>query len=129
MRIELGIVADVGRAIRAMIAACGGRAGNIRRRISAEWREIEGWRAKRSLDFPNSAKEIMPQHAIRRLWEATHHLDPIISTEVGQHQMWAAQHFGFEASQQMADLGGLGTMGYGLPAAIGAQIGNARTRW
>src|SRR4029453_7688269 len=66
----------------------------------------------------------MPQLAIRRLWEATKDRAPIISTEVGQHQMWAAQHFGFEAPNKWLTSGGLGTMGYGLPAAIGAQIGN-----
>jgi acetolactate synthase-1/2/3 large subunit len=66
----------------------------------------------------------MPQLAIRRLWEATHAKKPIISTEVGQHQMWAAQHFDFENPNKWLTSGGLGTMGYGLPAAIGAQIGN-----
>ena len=66
----------------------------------------------------------MPQRAISALWEATHHRNPIITTEVGQHQMWAAQHFGFEAPNKWLTSGGLGTMGYGLPAAIGAQIGN-----
>ncbi len=73
---------------------------------------------------PKSTKEIMPQLAIRRLWEATKDKAPIVSTEVGQHQMWAAQHFGFESPNKWLTSGGLGTMGYGLPAAIGAQIGN-----
>ena len=66
----------------------------------------------------------MPQLAIRRLWEATRHRNTIITTEVGQHQMWAAQHFGFEDPNKWLTSGGLGTMGYGLPAAIGAQLGN-----
>ena len=74
--------------------------------------------------FPKAATEIMPQRAVRALWEATHARGPIITTEVGQHQMWAAQHFGFEAPNKWLTSGGLGTMGYGLPAAIGAQLGN-----
>src|SRR3546814_1003176 len=65
----------------------------------------------------------MPQRAIRALYAATKDRAPIISTEVGQHQMWAAQHFGFEAPNTLLTSGGLGTMGYGLPAAIGAQLG------
>jgi len=66
----------------------------------------------------------MPQRAIRALQEATRHLNPIITTEVGQHQMWAAQHFDFDDPNKWLTSGGLGTMGYGLPAAIGAQLGN-----
>jgi len=88
------------------------------------WDQIDEWRAKRSLDFPDGNGEIMPQQAIRALWKATHDRAPIITTEVGQHQMWAAQHFAFEEPNKWLTSGGLGTMGYGLPAAIGAQIGN-----
>ena len=120
---ELGIVGDVGRAIEAMITVWEQR-GHKAADLSAWFAQIDEWRAKRSLDFPNSTKEIMPQLAIRRLWEATRDRAPIISTEVGQHQMWAAQHFGFESPNKWLTSGGLGTMGYGLPAAIGAQIGN-----
>jgi len=120
---ELGIVADCDRAIAAMIATWKKR-GHQAADLSSWFAQIDQWRAKRSLDFPNSSKEIMPQHAIRRLWEATRDKAPIISTEVGQHQMWAAQHFGFESPNKWLTSGGLGTMGYGLPAAIGAQIGN-----
>jgi acetolactate synthase-1/2/3 large subunit len=69
----------------------------------------------------------MPQRAIRALWEATKNQAPIITTEVGQHQMWAAQHFDFEAPNKWLTSGGLGTMGYGLPAAIGAQLGNPKS--
>lgn len=120
---ELGIVSDVGRAIEAMIAVWRQR-GHQAADLSSWFADIEQWRAKRCLDFPNSTNEIMPQLAIKRLWEATKHRTPIISTEVGQHQMWAAQHFNFEDPNKWLTSGGLGTMGYGLPAAIGAQIGN-----
>jgi acetolactate synthase-1/2/3 large subunit len=120
---ELGIVSDVGRAMEAMIAVWRQR-GHQASDLSDWIAQIDQWRAKRSLDFPSSTKEIMPQLAIKRLWEATRHRSPIISTEVGQHQMWAAQHFNFEDPNKWLTSGGLGTMGYGLPAAIGAQIGN-----
>jgi len=120
---ELGIVADCGRAIAALIEGWKKR-GHKAADLTRWFARIDEWRAKRSLDFPNSSKEIMPQLAIRRLWEATRHQAPIITTEVGQHQMWAAQHFGFESPNHWLTSGGLGTMGYGLPAAIGAQIGN-----
>ena len=122
VRAELGIVGDVGVAMQRMVEvwrARGHQAQNLE-----EWQaRITGWRARKCLDFPQSTREIMPQHAVRRLWAATHHLDPIITTEVGQHQMWAAQHFGFEQPNKWLTSGGLGTMGYGLPAAIGAQLG------
>ena len=88
------------------------------------WARIKGWRATNCLAYPESKTEIMPQEAIRKLWEATHERHPIITTEVGQHQMWAAQHFDFEKPNKWLTSGGLGTMGYGLPAAIGAQLGN-----
>jgi acetolactate synthase I/II/III large subunit len=120
---ELGIVGDVGRAIEAMIALWRQR-GHQAADLQPWFAQIDQWRARRSLDFPVSAKEIMPQLAIRRLWEATKDRAPIITTEVGQHQMWAAQHFGFESPNKWLTSGGLGTMGYGLPAAIGAQLGN-----
>ena len=124
VRVDLPIVADVGSAHRRHGGAL--EAARPRRRpISASGgARIDGWRARKSLAFPQSDTEIMPQRAIQRLWELTHDRDPIITTEVGQHQMWAAQHFHFEAPNRWLTSGGLGTMGYGLPAAIGAQLGN-----
>jgi acetolactate synthase I/II/III large subunit len=88
------------------------------------WARIKGWRSVDSLSYPASKAEIMPQYAIERLYELTKHRSPIITTEVGQHQMWAAQHFHFDAPNKWLTSGGLGTMGYGLPAAIGAQMGD-----
>ncbi|QJU60355.1 biosynthetic-type acetolactate synthase large subunit [Sphingomonas sp. AP4-R1] len=123
VRVDLGIVADVGRAMEAMIAVWTQR-GHKAQDLANWFGRIDGWRAIKSLDYPDSTTEIMPQEAIRRLWEATKHRSPIITTEVGQHQMWAAQHFHFEEPNKWLTSGGLGTMGYGLPAAIGAQIAN-----
>jgi len=121
--VDLPIIADVGRAMEDMIRVWKARQ-HRKNDLSAWWSRIAEWRAKKCLEFPASKKEIMPQQAIRSLWEATRHVNPIITTEVGQHQMWAAQHFHFEQPNKWLTSGGLGTMGYGLPAAIGAQLGN-----
>jgi len=128
VRIDLAVIADAGHALEAMVRLWKARQ-HPKPDLAEWWQRIEGWRAKQCLDFPedgpNSYRgEIMPQRAIRALYEATKARAPIVSTEVGQHQMWAAQHFGFEAPNKWLTSGGLGTMGYGLPAAIGAQIGN-----
>lgn len=123
VRVDLPIIADVGRALAAMIASWKDR-GHPRPDLTEWYSRIDGWRAKRCLDFEDRKDVIMPQRAIRALHEATKDRAPIVSTEVGQHQMWAAQHFGFEAPNKWLTSGGLGTMGYGLPAAIGAQLGN-----
>ena len=123
VRVDLPIIADVGYALEAMIRVYKARQ-HPKPDLTEWWQRIEGWRAKKSLGFADSTTEIMPQRAIRALWEATHRQSPIITTEVGQHQMWAAQHFGFELPNKWLTSGGLGTMGYGLPAAIGAQLGN-----
>lgn len=123
VRVDLSIVADAGRAMEDMVHVWKSRQ-YPKPDLSDWWRRIEGWRAVRCLDFPENATEIMPQRAVRALYEATKARAPIITTEVGQHQMWAAQHFGFEGPNKWLTSGGLGTMGYGLPAAIGAQIGN-----
>jgi acetolactate synthase-1/2/3 large subunit len=90
--------------------------------LKSWWAEIEGWRAKKSLAYQNSKEIIKPQYAIERLYELTKGKETFITTEVGQHQMWAAQHFHFEKPNHWMTSGGLGTMGYGLPAAIGVQL-------
>ncbi|MBS0285530.1 MAG: acetolactate synthase 3 large subunit [Proteobacteria bacterium] len=125
VRIDLPILADAGHAMEDMIRIWKSRQ-HPKPDIAEWWRRIDGWRAVKSLDFPEDDKAIMPQRAIKALWEATHAKAPIITTEVGQHQMWAAQHFGFESPNKWLTSGGLGTMGYGLPAAIGAQLGNPK---
>ena len=123
VRIDLPVMADAGHALEAMVKVWKGRQ-HPKPDLTEWWARIDGWRAKRCLDFAEDGAEIMPQRAIRALWDATKHRAPIITTEVGQHQMWAAQHFGFDAPNKWLTSGGLGTMGYGLPAAIGAQLGH-----
>ncbi len=90
--------------------------------LDSWWDRIEGWRSVESLKFDHTDTIIKPQHAIQRLYELTRERDTYITTEVGQHQMWAAQHFHFDAPRHWMTSGGLGTMGYGLPAAVGVQI-------
>ena len=123
VRVDLPIVADVGTAMRQMIDVWKGRKTK-KQPLTEWWSRITGWRAVDCLSYPGSTQDIMPQYAIQRLFAATKDKDPIITTEVGQHQMWAAQHFHFDAPNKWLTSGGLGTMGYGLPAAIGAQIGH-----
>lgn len=123
VRVDLPIIADVGVALREMID-CWHARNHPKPDLTEWWSRIAGWRQARCLDFEDRRDVIMPQRAIRALYEATKDRAPIITTEVGQHQMWAAQHFGFEDPNKWLTSGGLGTMGYGLPAAIGAQLGN-----
>ena len=90
--------------------------------VAAWWKQIDEWRGRDCLAFKQEGKIIMPQYAIKRLFEKTRDQDVYITTEVGQHQMWAAQYFGFEEPHRWMTSGGLGTMGYGLPSAMGVQI-------
>lgn len=86
------------------------------------WGKIEGWRARNCLNYNRTKSVIKPQYALERLREALRGKDHYITTEVGQHQMWAAQFLPFDQPNRWMTSGGLGTMGYGLPAAIGAQL-------
>ena len=122
--VDLGIVGDCGAVLAQLIESWGSR----RPQDLGEWKaRIAGWRARESLAYPEKSARhphmIMPQKAVERLHELTKDRSPIISTEVGQHQMWAAQYIGFEEPNKWLTSGGLGTMGYGMPAAIGAQLG------
>ena len=121
--VDLPVVGDAGVVLRQLINAWKQRKATTNSRaIAAWWRKIDGWRARDCLKFEQSDSVIKPQHAIRRLYELTRDRDCYITTEVGQHQMWAAQFYKFEEPNRWMTSGGLGTMGYGLPAAIGVQI-------
>ncbi|XAO71094.1 MAG: biosynthetic-type acetolactate synthase large subunit [Acetobacteraceae bacterium] len=123
IRADYALIGDVGLTLQALNEMWEGGPNEL----SQWWQMIDGWRAVDSFAFKQDmdpAAIIRPQHAIKRLYEATRKMktDVYVSTEVGQHQMWAAQHFHFDAPNHWLTSGGLGTMGYGLPAAIGAQI-------
>jgi len=123
--VDIGIVGDVGHVLEDMLKVW--RSSQTRQNakaLKAWWKQIDEWRAMECLKFEQNGDVIKPPYAIQRLYEATKKLkkDVFITTEVGQHQMWAAQHFGFEKPNRWMTSGGLGTMGYGLPAAMGVQV-------
>jgi acetolactate synthase-1/2/3 large subunit len=91
------------------------------------WKQIEKWRARKSLAYKKSNSIIKPQYAIQRLYELTKDRDTYITTEVGQHQMWAAQFYHFDEPNRWMTSGGLGTMGYGLPASVGVQLAHPKS--
>ena len=123
VKVDVGIVGDAGAILKALLAEM--KAQNFTPNaepLTRWWKQIEGWRARNCLAYHQSGQIIKPQHAIRRLYEMTRDRDIYITTEVGQHQMWAAQYFGFDAPNRWMTSGGLGTMGYGLPSAMGVQV-------
>jgi len=128
VKVDLPIVGDVTNVLKSFIRTLKKKHPNFeksnKKKISKWWGQIDEWRDKRSLNFINSTKIIKPQHAVKRLYELTKQEDVLITTEVGQHQMWVAQHYKFNKPNQLMTSGGLGTMGYGLPAAVGVQVAN-----
>jgi len=124
VRVDLPIVADATKALREMIRFWKTQKHTVQAdALKAWWKQIDQWRTKKSLNYRNSDSIIKPQYAIDRLYELTkHRKDVFITTEVGQHQMWAAQRFHFQEPNRWMTSGGLGTMGYGLPAAVGVQM-------
>jgi acetolactate synthase-1/2/3 large subunit len=126
VKVDLAITSDVTELLQAVIKRFKEKNKNFidsnKQKTAKWWSQIEKWREKKSLNFINSKDTIKPQHAVQRLYELTKDQDTFITTEVGQHQMWAAQHYKFTKPNRWMTSGGLGTMGYGLPAAIGVQI-------
>ncbi|MFD1791858.1 acetolactate synthase 3 large subunit [Ochrobactrum teleogrylli] len=123
VRVDVPIIGDVAHVLEDMVRQF--RASEKKpekKAIAAWWEQIDRWRARNSLAYTPNKDVIMPQYAIERLYELTKDRKTYITTEVGQHQMWAAQFYGFEEPNRWLTSGGLGTMGYGLPAALGVQI-------
>lgn len=119
---EVPIIGDVGRVLEDMVRLWRATAKADKKALYPWWEQIAKWRGRDSLAYKMNHEVIMPQYAIQRLYELTKDMDTYITTEVGQHQMWAAQHYHFEKPNRWMTSGGLGTMGYGLPAALGVQI-------
>ena len=125
VRVDVPIVGDVAHVLEDLIKIWKAKQARPNgKALAAWWQQIDKWRARDCLKFKNSATVIKPQYALQRLFAAIRERDVYITTEVGQHQMWAAQFIRFEKPNRWMTSGGLGTMGYGLPAAIGAQIAN-----
>ena len=130
VKVDLAITSDVTELLQTLIKRFKEKNKNFissnKQKTAKWWSQIDKWREKKSLNFVNSKETIKPQHAVQRLYELTKDQDTFITTEVGQHQMWAAQHYKFNKPNRWMTSGGLGTMGYGLPAAIGVQIAHPK---
>jgi len=130
VKVDLAITSDVAVFLQNLIKRFREKNKNFinskKQKTSKWWEQIDKWREKKSLNFINSKETIKPQHAVQRLYELTKDQDTFITTEVGQHQMWAAQHYKFNKPNRWMTSGGLGTMGYGLPAAIGVQVAHPK---
>ncbi|ABN76404.1 acetolactate synthase, large subunit [Rhodobacter sphaeroides ATCC 17029] len=123
IRADVPIIGDVGHVLEDALRLWKSRGRKVNREALADWwKQIAEWKAVNCLDYTPSSKLIKPQHALQRLEALTKGMDRYITTEVGQHQMWAAQFLGFEGPNRWMTSGGLGTMGYGLPASIGVQV-------
>src|SRR5208282_50759 len=123
VKVDIPIIGDCGYVLEEMVRVWRARAPQVdKRALKAWWAQIGAWRERDCLKYKNRDDVIMPQYAIQRLYELTKNRDTYITTEVGQHQMWAAQFYKFEEPNRWMTSGGLGTMGYGLPAAIGVQV-------
>jgi len=128
VKVDIALVGDVKIVLEKFVSVIKKKypdfGNSNKQKIAAWWSQIETWRKKNSLGYINSKEVIKPQFAVQRLYELTKAQDVFITTEVGQHQMWAAQHYKFDKPNRWMTSGGLGTMGYGLPAAVGVQVAN-----
>jgi acetolactate synthase-1/2/3 large subunit len=123
VKVDIPIIGDCAHVLEDMVRLWRSAAMHAdKTALDAWWKQIDKWRARKSLAYKNSNELIKPQYAIERLYELTKNRDTYITTEVGQHQMWAAQFYRFEQPNRWMTSGGLGTMGYGLPAAVGVQL-------
>jgi acetolactate synthase-1/2/3 large subunit len=128
VKVDIGIVGDCAHVLEDMLKVWRESAPRIDKKALQEWwKQIDKWRARKSLAYKNSDTIIKPQYAIQRLYELTKDRDTYITTEVGQHQMWAAQFYQFQEPNRWMTSGGLGTMGYGLPAAVGVQLAHPKS--
>ena len=123
VHVDVPIIGDAAHVLEDMVRLWRASSAKVEKKALEDWwKQVEQWRARNSLAYKQNNDVIMPQYAMQRLFELTKDRDTYITTEVGQHQMWAAQFFGFEEPNRWMTSGGLGTMGYGLPAAFGVQI-------
>ena len=128
VRVDIPVIGDVAHVLEDMIRVWKAKSLALdKKALEAWWKQIEQWRARDCLRYRKNADVIMPQYAIERLYALTRDKDVYITTEVGQHQMWAAQFFRFEEPHRWMTSGGLGTMGYGLPAAVGVQMAHPKS--
>ena len=123
IHVDVPIIGDIGHVLEDLLKIWKSRGRKTKAAEVKQWHaQIDEWRGKKCLNYKNSDKIIKPQYALERLEALTKGMDRYITTEVGQHQMWAAQYLGFEDPNRWMTSGGLGTMGYGLPASVGVQI-------
>jgi acetolactate synthase-1/2/3 large subunit len=128
VRVDLPVIGDCAHVLEDFIRVWKARQHQVDKPALAQWwKQIDQWRSRDSLKYKARKDVIMPQYAIERLYALTRDKDVYITTEVGQHQMWAAQFFKFEEPNRWMTSGGLGTMGYGLPATIGVQMAHPKS--
>ncbi len=127
IKVDLPIVGDCANVLADMVRLWRAAPARSGKPLAAWWKQIDQWRARKSLAYKSSNDLIKPQYAIERLYHLTRDRDTYITTEVGQHQMWAAQFYQFQEPNRWMTSGGLGTMGYGLPASIGVQLAHPKS--